>query len=121
MNLNVASHTSQSLIGTVGAELVAAIALNPANTQLLKPRLAVAYQVDALANSNGNTAIDAVLPAASSSFSTNSLGRGANDVTVSGSLEYVIASKASLYATASYEAFSTGSQFAYGGGVKLSF
>jgi autotransporter-associated beta strand protein len=121
MNLNVASHTSQSLIGTVGAQLVAAIPLNPANTQLLKPRLAVAYQVDALATSNGNTTIDAVLPAATSSFSTNSLGRGANDVTVSGSLEYVIASKASLYATASYEVFSTGSQFAYGGGVKLSF
>ena len=121
MNLNVAGHTSQSLIGTVGAELVAAIPLNPAGSQLLKPRLAVTYQVDALANSNGNTAIDAALPAASSSFSTDSLGRGSNAVTVSGSLEYVIASKAALYATASYEAFSTGSQFAYGGGVKLSF
>jgi hypothetical protein len=121
MNLNVASHTSQSLIGTVGAELVAAIPLNPANTQLLKPRLAVAYQVDALANSNGNTTIDANLPAASGSFTTTSLGRGTNAVTVSGTLEYVVANKASLYATASYEAFSTGSQFAYGGGVRLSF
>lgn len=121
MNLNVASHTSRSLLGTIGAELVAAVPLNSANTQLLKPRLAIAYQVDALANSNGNTSIDAALPAVGSSFTTNSLGRGANDLTLSGTLEYVIANQASLYASASYEAFSTGSQFAYGGGVKISF
>jgi len=121
MNLTVATHTSQSLIGTVGAELVAEIPLNKANSQRLKPRLAVAYQVDALANSNGNTSVDSTLPASGAAFTTNSLGRGANDLTISGSLEYVVGSKASLYASASYEAFSTGSQFAYGGGVKVSF
>ena len=121
MNLNVASHTSQSLLGSIGAELVAAIPLNSANSQLFKPRLAVAYQVDALANSRGNTSIDATLPAAGANLTTSSLGRGVNDITVSGTLEYVIAPKASLYATASYEAFTTGNQFAYGGGVKISF
>jgi len=121
MNLNVASHTSQSLIGTVGAELVAAIPLNQAKTQVLKPRLAVAYQVDALDNSSGNNSIDASLPAAGGSLTTNGQTRGVNDLTLAGTLEYVIVSKASLYATASYEAFSTGSQFAYGGGIKISF
>jgi uncharacterized protein with beta-barrel porin domain len=121
MNLIVAAHTSQSLIGTVGAELVTTIPLNPAQTQVLKPRLAVAYQVDALANSNGNTSITASLPAAGGSLTANGQNRGVNDLSLSGTLEYVIASKASLYATASYEAFSTGSQFAYGGGIRISF
>jgi len=121
MNLNVASQTSQSLIATIGAELVAAIPLNQAKTQVLKPRLAIAYQVDALADSRGNNSMDASLPAAGGFLTTNGQNRGVNNLTIAGTLEYVIASKTSLYATASYEAFSTGSQFAYGGGVKISF
>jgi hypothetical protein len=95
--------------------------LNKASSQLLKPRLAVTYQVDALADSNGNNSLDATLPATGVSFSTTSLGRGANDVTVTGSLDYVISKQASLVVTASYEAFSTGSQFGYGGGIKIKF
>jgi len=121
MNLNVASHTSQSLVGTVGAELHAAIPLNPARTQLLKPRLAVTYQVDALANSTRNTSLEVSLPGAAVSTISNGLNRGANDLTITGSCDYVINSRASLYASASYEAFSNGSQFAYGGGIKVSF
>ncbi|MCP9838995.1 autotransporter domain-containing protein [Cyanobium sp. N.Huapi 1H5] len=121
MDLNVAGHTSQSLVGSVGAELMAAIPLNPDRSQLLRPRLAVAYQVDALADGNGNRSLNASLPGAGVSFSSAGQNRGLNDLTLSGSLEYVVAEKASLYVSASYEAFSTGRQFAYGGGVKLSF
>ncbi|WP_216915814.1 MULTISPECIES: autotransporter outer membrane beta-barrel domain-containing protein [unclassified Synechococcus] len=121
MNLNVAGHTSQSLVGTVGAEVTAAIPLNPERTQLLKPRVAVAYQVDALGDRNGNSSLNASLPGAGVNFSSAGQNRGLNDLTLSGSLEYDIASKASLYVSASYEVFSTGRQFAYGGGVKLSF
>jgi uncharacterized protein with beta-barrel porin domain len=121
MNLNVGGNTSHSLVGTLGAELMAAIPLNPETSQLLKPRFAVAYQVDALADRNGNSSLNASLPGAGVSFSSAGQNRGINDLTLSGSLEYVVASKASLYVSASYEAFSTGRQFAYGGGVKLSF
>jgi hypothetical protein len=121
MNLNLAGHTSQSLVGTVGAEVAAAIPLNSKKSQVLKPRLAVAYQVDALANSNNNTSLDASLPSAGVSFTSTGQSRGVNDLTISGTLEYVVASKASLYASASYEIYSTGNQFAYGGGVRLSF
>ncbi|MBM5822679.1 MAG: autotransporter outer membrane beta-barrel domain-containing protein [Cyanobacteria bacterium K_Offshore_surface_m2_011] len=121
MGLNVGGNTSHSLVGTMGAELVAAIPLNPEKTQLLKPRLAVAYQVDVLADRNGNSSLNASLPGAGVSFSSTGQNRGINDLTLSGSLEYVVASKASVYVSASYEAFSTGRQFAYGGGVKISF
>jgi uncharacterized protein YhjY with autotransporter beta-barrel domain len=121
MNLTVADHTSQSLVGTVGAEVVAAIPLNPLRSQLLKPRLRVAYQVDALANTTGNNSLSAALPAAGVSFTSTGENRGPNALSISGTLEYVMAQKASLYASAAYEAFSTGSQFAYGGGLKLSF
>jgi outer membrane autotransporter protein len=121
MNLTVAGHTSHSLVGTLGAELMAAIPLNPEKSQLLKPRVAVAYQVDALGDRNGNSSLNASLPGAGVSFSSAGQNRGLNDLTLSGSLEYDIASKAALYVSASYEVFSTGRQFAYGGGVKLSF
>lgn len=121
MILSVAGHTSQSLVGTVGAEVTAAIPLNPERTQLLKPRVAVAYQVDALGDRNGNSSLNASLPGAGVNFSGAGQNRGLNDLTLNGSLEYDIASKASLYVSASYEVFSTGRQFAYGGGVKLSF
>lgn len=121
MNLNVAGHTSHNLVGTLGAEVTASIPLNPEKSQLLKPRFAVAYQVDALADRNGNSSLNASLPGAGVNFSSAGQNRGINDLTLSGSLEYAIASKASLCVSASYEVFSTGRQFAYGGGVKLSF
>ena len=121
MILRVAGHTSQSLVGTVGAEVTAAIPLNTERTQLLKPRVAVAYQVDALGDRNGNSSLNASLPGAGVNFSNAGQNRGLNDLTLNGSLEYDIASKSSLYVSASYEVFSTGRQFAYGGGVKLSF
>lgn len=121
MGLNVGGNTSHSLVGTLGAELMASIPLNPEKSQLLKPRFAVAYQVDALADRNGNSSLNASLPGAGVIFSSAGQNRGINDLTLSGSLEYVVASKASLYVSASYEAFSAGRQFAYGGGVRLSF
>jgi len=121
MNLDVGGHTSQSLIATIGAELIAAIPLNQAKTQVLKPRLTVSYQADALADSNGNKSINASLPVAGGSMTSNGQNRGVNNFLVAGTLDYVIASRASLYAMASYEAFSTGSGFAYGGGVRISF
>lgn len=121
MNLSVDSHTSQSLIGAVGAELVAEIPLNSARTQSLKPRLTVDYQVDALANTNGNTSVTATLLSTGESLSARGQSRGVHDLQVSGSLEYVISEQTSLYASATYEVFSNGSQFAYGGGLKISF
>ena len=95
--------------------------MNPERTQLLKPRFAVAYLVDALADRNGNSSLNASLPGAGVNFSSAGQNRGINDLTLGGSLEYDIASKASLYVSTSYEVFSTERQFADGGGVKLSF
>ena len=108
-------------MGTLGADVAAAIPLTPERSQLHKPRFAVAYEVDALGDRNGNSSLNASLPGAGVSFSSAGQNRGINDLTLSGSLEYDIASKASLYVSASYEVFSTGRQFAYGGGVKFSF
>ena len=121
MDFDIAPHTSQSLLGTIAAELSAAIPLNPQRSQVLQPRLAVAYQVDALADSTGNTALDATLPSANAIVNTTGQSRGINDLTITGSLDYSISGKGSLYATVSYETFSTGSQFSYGGGLRFSF
>jgi hypothetical protein len=110
-------------VGTVGLELVAPIALNADKSQSLTPRLAIAYQVDALAGDSVNKSLNASLPSSSSSGSITSVGenKGTNAVEIAGSLEWKFAKQASFYASANYEAYSTGSQYGYGGGIKYSF
>lgn len=80
-------------MGTLGAELMAAIPLYPETSQVLKPRFAVAFQVDALADRNGNRSLNTSLPGAGVSFSSAGQNRGLNDLTLSGSLKAVVASK----------------------------
>ena len=110
-------------MGTIGLELVSPIALNADKSQTLTPRLAIAYQVDALANDSGSKSLSASLPAArsSGSFTTQGENKGTNAVEIAGSLEWKFAKQASVYASANYEAYSTGSQYGYSGGIKYSF
>jgi uncharacterized protein with beta-barrel porin domain len=123
-NLNVNGHTANSLLGTVGLELAfSPIALNRSKTTAIKPRLAIAYQVDALGNDSGVkslTASFAQAPAAGS-FTTQGQNRGVNTLTIDGGIDLQVASNASLYANVGYETFSSGSQFTYGGGLKVKF
>jgi uncharacterized protein with beta-barrel porin domain len=123
-NLNVNGHTANSLLGTVGLELAfSPIALNRSKTTAIKPRLAIAYQVDALGNDSGVKSLTASFtqaPAAGS-FTTQGQNRGVNTLTIDGGIDLQVASNASLYANVGYETFSSGSQFTYGGGLKVKF
>ncbi len=124
LTMNVQGHTSNSLLGTIGAELTTApISLNSTDTVAITPRLAVAYQVDALAGNSNNTSVNssfAGAPAAGS-FSTQGENHGTNTFTVDAGVDLKVAKNASIYASLGYEIFSTGSQVSYGGGLKLSF
>jgi uncharacterized protein with beta-barrel porin domain len=124
LNLNVNSNTANSLLGTVGLELATApIALNRSKTTAITPRLAIAYQVDALGNDSGVKSLNssfAQAPAAGS-FTTQGENRGVNAFSIDGGIDLQVASNASVYANVGYEAFSTGSQFTYGGGFKVKF
>jgi uncharacterized protein with beta-barrel porin domain len=124
LNLNVNSHTANSLLGTVGLELATSpIALNRSKTTAITPRLAIAYEVDALGNDTGVKSLTssfAQAPAAGS-FTTQGENRGVNAFSIDGGIDLQVASNASVYANVGYEAFSTGSQFTYGGGVKVKF
>lgn len=124
LTMNVQGHTSDSLLGTIGAELTTApMSLNRADTVALTPRLAVAYQVDVLAANRSNTSVTASFTGApaAGSFPTQGENRGTNTVTVDAGVDLKVAKNASLYASVGYEIFSTGSQLSYGGGLKLSF
>lgn len=114
-------HTAQSLIGMVGAELEASLALNTTRSRRLKPRLAVIYQLDALANLEGNTSLETTVSGGQGPFLSHGQNRGSHDLTVSGSLQLEMSSQASLYASANYETYRNGSGFAYAGGFKISF
>jgi uncharacterized protein with beta-barrel porin domain len=55
------------------------------------------------------------------SFTTQGQNRGVNTLTIDGGIDLQVASNASLYANVGYETFSSGSQFTYGGGLKVKF
>ena len=124
LNLRVNGNTANSLVGTLGMEFASSpIALSKNKVQSITPRLAVAYQVDALANSSGNKSLTSSFVDApgAGSFSTQGENGGANAFTVAGGFDLQVAKNASLYATVSYEVESNGSQFGYGGGLRVSF
>ncbi|MCP9929726.1 autotransporter outer membrane beta-barrel domain-containing protein [Cyanobium sp. AMD-g] len=124
LDLNVEAASADSLIGTLGFELASSsIPLNKANTVSITPRLAVAYQVDALANDSGVRSVTSSLNSApvAGSFQTQGENRGVNTLAVEGGVDIQISSSTALYANLGYEAFSNGSQFTYGGGVKVRF
>ena len=96
----------------------------------LLPELQTALQVlarqnamDALANTSGNKSLTSSFVDApgAGSFSTQGENGGANAFTVAGGFDLQVAKNASLYATVSYEVESNGSQFGYGGGLRVSF
>jgi autotransporter-associated beta strand protein len=124
LNLNVQGHTANSLVGTVGFELATSpIALNKNNTTAITPRLAVVYQVDALGNDTGVKSLSSSFQSApaAGTFVTQGENRGVNAFLVDGSIDLKVAKNTSLYASVGYEVFSNGSQFTYGGGVKVKF
>ncbi|MBW4531281.1 MAG: autotransporter domain-containing protein [Aphanothece saxicola GSE-SYN-MK-01-06B] len=124
LNLNVQRHAANSLLGTVGVELVTApIPLNSSNTISITPRLAIAYQVDALGGNTENKSLTSsfVQAPAAGSFTTQGENRGTNTLTVDAGVDLKLAKNASIYANLGYEFFSNGSQFTYGGGLKVKF
>jgi uncharacterized protein YhjY with autotransporter beta-barrel domain len=121
LQLDVAQHSAQSLVGSLGAELSSRIVLDAKANNAFVPKLTLAYQVDALANDSSNYSLDANLPAAGSGFTTIGQSYGANNLLVGGSMELQIANKAAIYASVNYQVFNSGNQFSYGGGLKYLF
>ena len=123
LNLNVDGSSASSLIGTIGLELTSApIPLNKAKTISLVPKLALAYQVDALAGELGNSSLSASMPASGSgSFLTQGQNRGVNGFSIAAGADLALGQSTALYANVNYEAFSSGNQVGYGGGLRFKF
>ncbi|WP_216921611.1 autotransporter domain-containing protein [Synechococcus sp. CCAP 1479/9] len=124
LNLSIEGNRADSLVGSIGFELAASpIALNRTRTAAVTPKLALAYQVDALANDAGNRSLSSSLPSApaAGSFQTQGENRGTNTLLIDGAVDIQVSSHTNLYVSVGYEVFSTGSQFTYGGGVKVKF
>ena len=124
LNLDIKGHTANSLIGTIGFELATStIALNKSKTTAITPRLAVAYQVDALANDTGVKTLTSTFHSApaAGTFVAQGENRGVNAIIIDGGIDIKVAQNTSLYASAGYEIFSHGSQFTYGCGMKVKF
>jgi len=123
LNLNIDGNSASSLVGTIGLELTTApIALNQAQSISLVPRLALAYQVDALATETGNSSLSASMPASGSGFFlTQGQNRGVNGFSIAAGADLILSRSTALYANVNVEAFSSGSQVGYGGGLRFRF
>jgi uncharacterized protein with beta-barrel porin domain len=124
LNLRVSGNTANSLLGTLGLEFASSpIPLSKNNVQSITPRLALAYQVDALANTSSTKSLTSSFVDAPSagSFSTQGENGGANAFTVAGGFDLQLSKNASLYAMVSYEVQSNASQLGYGGGIRVTF
>lgn len=122
--LKIDSHTANSLLGTIGAELTTTpLPLFKSTKQTFRPRLSVAYQVDALANNTSTKELTSSFIGAPTSGSMTTQGEngGANRLLVSAGGDLQIAKDAFLYAAVNYQAETNGSQYGYSGGLKYKF
>jgi hypothetical protein len=120
--LNVEGQSANSLLTTAGASIEAPIPLNSSKTTVLTPRLGVAYQYDALANSANNKSISAT-PQQSENISFTEIGqnRGANTIYLDLGADLQITQAFGVYAGVNYQAFNNGTQLGYQGGIKARF
>ena len=78
--------------------------------------------MDALAGELGNSSLSASMPASGSfSFLTQGQNRGVNGFSIAASADLDWGQSTALYATVNVEAFSTGNQVGYGGGLRVKF
>ena len=120
----VQGRTANSLLGTIGVEFTTSpLALNAEGSASIVPRLALAYQVDALANNPQNKTINSsfVGAPAAGTLSTEGQNLGVSNLNVAGGFTVQLANQVSLYASASYLLLSNANQFAYNGGVRVKF
>lgn len=123
-DLQVNGHTSNSLIGTIGFELsTTPIKLTKSGTQSFSPKIALAYQIDALANANYTKELTASFVDAPGAgvITTQGKNGGANSFTIAAGGALQVFENTALYATVTYEVENAGSQIGYYGGVKFLF
>jgi outer membrane autotransporter protein len=121
---SVNSRTANSLLGTVGVELMTnPLPLNASRTVSITPRLALAYQGDFLANNVQNKTVDSSFVGAPSAGTLTTEGQnlGPNNLNLSGGFSVQVTENVDVYASATYLLLSNANQFSYGGGLRMKF
>lgn len=121
---SISGRTANSLLGTLGIELTTSpLPLNASRTVTITPRMAVAYQVDALANNGQNKSLDSTFVGAPAAGGLNTEGQnlGVNNVNLAGGVSVQVAKNLDFYASVSYLVLSNANQFSYGGGLRVKF
>lgn len=119
LNLDVDSHTADSLLWGIGFTLETPIKLN--STNRLIPRLTVGYEYDFMGDANEEHQLNASFSELPALGSVDVLGqnRGANALDVGLSIEIETSDSVSLYAGVGGAFWSNGNELSYGGGLKL--
>ena len=110
-------------MGAFGLELTSVpIPPNKAKTFSPIPTLVMADKVDALAGELGNSSLAASMPSSGSgSFLTQGQNLGVNGFSIAAGADLALGQSTALYANEDVEAFSSGNQVGYGGGLRFKF
>ena len=116
--LEVNYQQSSTLLGSIGAELIAKLPLNSSNYYALRPRLGAEYQ----ANFQGS-AVSSTLSAQSQvdSVVTTGVNYGANRGYFSAGLDLLVGDNVAFYTQVGYSKYLSGSDVSYGGGLSFKF
>jgi len=121
---SINGRTANSLLGTIGVELMTSpLPLNASRTATITPRVALAYQVDALANNLQNKSLNSTFAGAPAAggLTTEGQNLGVNNLNLAGGFSLQVANNVDVYASASYLVLSNANQFSYGGGLRVKF
>ena len=122
LNLNVASKTSQSLIGTIGATIALPVPINN-HGGTITPSLTASYNVDFLAGNDNNYSVNSSFPAFPDAGTISYLGQngGTNFLNLTATVDVTLSPDVNFYVTGNYEASNVGSSYSYSGGLRVKF
>ena len=119
---NVQGQTTNSLLGAIGVSLEAPIPLNKQKTAVISPRIGVAYQVDFLADQDGNRSITAALQGdTTTSYTVQGQNRGSSTLYLNLGTDLQLNPKTIIYAGINHQTLNNSDQLGYQGGLRYKF
>ena len=121
INLKIKNNNEDSLLATFALEI--GTNKKASVKRIIASKFRLGYEIEILRNANRTSSLDSSFEEASGlgSFTSKSQSRGRDTVFVDGEDQIKINKSSTLYANASYTGFERGSDYSYGGGIRIKF
>ena len=119
-NLKINSSNEERLLATFAVEVGRA---QKAFKKRIGSKIRLGFETEILKNANRTVSLDSSFEEASGigSFTTKGQASGRDTAFVDGEVQIKISKSSNLYLNASYTSFASGSNYSYGGGIRIAF